>query len=136
MCWRIIAGFSIFDLLTVAFLAVDFDCNWISHFSLRDPQVPKSFIVNDAGDSRRSLGKKVPLRTSHSNAIGLMHSLFRDAWRYQGMFSTWERFRPKHTIPGLGIGTGAFIIYLAYDFLVSKPSHGRHVAAHGETSHH
>ena len=58
------------------------------------------------------------------------------------MFSTWERFRPKHTFPGLGIGTGAFVIYLAYDFLFSKPSHGGHGtaeaghgASHEEASH-
>jgi hypothetical protein len=51
------------------------------------------------------------------------------------MFSTWERFRPKHTFPGLGIGTGAFIVYLAYDYL-SKPSHGHEKAANPEGHDH
>ena len=49
------------------------------------------------------------------------------------MFSTWERFRPKYTFPGLGIGTGAFLVYLAYDLLLAKPSHGGHGTAHGAT---
>jgi NADH-ubiquinone oxidoreductase B12 subunit family len=48
----------------------------------------------------------------------------RDAWRYQGMFSTWERFRPKHSFPGLGLGVAAFAVYLAYDFAFGKPPHG------------
>ena len=49
------------------------------------------------------------------------------------MFSKWERFRPKHTFPGLGIGTGAFLVYLAYDLLLAKPSrrHGGHGETHG-----
>jgi NADH dehydrogenase (ubiquinone) 1 beta subcomplex subunit 3 len=59
-------------------------------------------------------------------------AVYRDVWRYQGMFSSWERFRPKHTFPGLGIGTGAFIVYLAYDLLLAKPSHGGH-GGHGTT---
>ena len=63
-----------------------------------------------------------------------MLTLSRDAWRYKGIFSTWERFRPKHTFPGLGIGTGAFIIYLAADYLLAKPSHG-HVKPHESSDH-
>src|SRR5271154_5218668 len=60
----------------------------------------------------------------------LLIDVFRDVWRYQGMFSSWERFRPKHTFPGLGIGTGAFLVYLAYNLLLAKPSHGGH-GGHG-----
>jgi hypothetical protein len=59
----------------------------------------------------------------------------RDAWRYKGMFSTWERFRPKHTFPGLGIGTGAFVVYLLADYLL-KPSHGHGKATHSEEHEH
>jgi len=51
------------------------------------------------------------------------------------MFSTWERFRPKHTFPGLGIGTAAFGAYLVFDFLFSKSSHGGSVGPHEKTDH-
>lgn len=51
------------------------------------------------------------------------------------MFSTWERFRPKHTFPGLGIGTAAFAVYLVADFLFSKPAHAGHTTSHENTEH-
>jgi hypothetical protein len=67
----------------------------------------------------------IPKRPIHDSLT------YRDAWRYKGMFSAWERFRPKHTFPGLGIGTGAFFIYLAADYFF-KPSHGHDKAGHSE----
>jgi hypothetical protein len=51
------------------------------------------------------------------------------------MFSTWERFRPKHTWPGMGIGTAAFALYLVYDFLLAKPAHAAHETSHEKTDH-
>jgi hypothetical protein len=84
-------------------------------------QTRSSSFHRHAITSRRSLGKKVVQVQARVD--------FRDAWRYKGIFSTWERFRPKHTFPGLGIGTGAFIIYLAADFLM-KPSHAHEKSDH------
>jgi len=52
------------------------------------------------------------------------------------MFSTWERFRPKHTFPGLGIGTAAFGVYLVYDFLFNKPAHGGYDSSQETAEHH
>ncbi|TPX71074.1 hypothetical protein SpCBS45565_g01367 [Spizellomyces sp. 'palustris'] len=37
----------------------------------------------------------------------------RDAWRYHAFFSKSNRIRSM--FPGLGIGTAAFAVYLAYD---------------------
>ena len=58
-----------------------------------------------------------------------MSSSASEQWRYSGPFTRWSRFRGA--FPGLGIGTGAFIVYLAYDAVVAKPEHG-----HGESEHH
>lgn len=42
----------------------------------------------------------------------------RDAWRYEGQFSRFNRF--KSAFPGLGIAIGAFSVYVAYEKLVLK----------------
>ncbi|KAI9692031.1 MAG: hypothetical protein M1820_009606 [Bogoriella megaspora] len=52
-----------------------------------------------------------------------------EQWRYGGPFSRWSRF--NRAFPGLGLATGAFIIYLAYDAVLAKPAHG-----HEEGEHH
>lgn len=48
----------------------------------------------------------------------------RDAWRYEGQFLRFNRF--KSAFPGLGIATAAFAVYLAYDKLIKKDSHAAH----------
>jgi len=47
----------------------------------------------------------------------------REAWRYSGPFAANTR-RWKGTFPGLGIATGAFALYLAYDMFVAEKEHG------------
>ncbi|KAK8199420.1 NADH-ubiquinone oxidoreductase B12 subunit family-domain-containing protein [Phyllosticta capitalensis] len=53
-----------------------------------------------------------------------------EAWRYTGPFSRWNRF--KGAFPGLGIGTAAFLVYVAAEafFFPADKSHG-----HGESHH-
>ncbi|KAK5138684.1 hypothetical protein LTR04_004288 [Oleoguttula sp. CCFEE 6159] len=45
-----------------------------------------------------------------------------EAWRYTGPFTRWNRFRGA--FPGLGIATGAFVVYLAYEAVFVKDEHG------------
>jgi len=85
--------------------------------------------LGHASHTRRPLGQKVLSRSRypiHQNPhpVDLILTVCRDAWRYQGMFSSWERFRPKHSFPGLGLGVGLFAVYLAYDFVFGRPAHG------------
>lgn len=47
---------------------------------------------------------------------------YRDAWRYQGVFS--KASRAKGLFPGFYIGLGAFVAYSIYeDYLAPKPEH-------------
>ncbi|ABN68022.1 predicted protein [Scheffersomyces stipitis CBS 6054] len=48
----------------------------------------------------------------------------RDAWRYEGQFSRINRF--KSAFPGLGLGAGAFVLYVAYEKLVLKKDDAHH----------
>lgn len=52
----------------------------------------------------------------------------RDAWRYQGQFTRFNRF--KNAFPGLGIATVAFALYCGYEQLVLKKND------HDEHNHH
>ncbi|KAH8162432.1 hypothetical protein CIB48_g5799 [Xylaria polymorpha] len=54
-----------------------------------------------------------------------------EAWRYTGTFSRWNRF--KGGLPGLGIATVAFAVYLGYEQLFLQEDH--HDDAHGEGHH-
>ncbi|CUM52836.1 unnamed protein product [Debaryomyces fabryi] len=45
----------------------------------------------------------------------------RDAWRYQGQFSRFNRF--KNAFPGFGIALGAFTLYVAYEQVFLKDKH-------------
>ncbi len=43
-----------------------------------------------------------------------------EAWRYQGQFTRWNRFR--RGFPGLGIATAAFAAYCTYEyFFLNEP---------------
>ncbi|ODV65732.1 NADH-ubiquinone oxidoreductase B12 subunit [Hyphopichia burtonii NRRL Y-1933] len=46
----------------------------------------------------------------------------RDAWRYEGQFTRFNRF--KNAFPGFGIAVGTFSIYLAYEHFFLKKDHG------------
>jgi len=60
----------------------------------------------------------------------LSHS---EAWRYNGPFTRWNRL--KGSFPGLGIGAGAFVVYLAYEALFVKDEHGHGEIGHGKDHH-
>lgn len=54
-----------------------------------------------------------------------------EAWRYQGQFTRWNRF--KRGFPGLGIATVAFAAYCGYEhFFMSSDDHGH---GHAEDHH-
>lgn len=53
----------------------------------------------------------------------------RDAWRYEGQFSRFNRFRLA--FPGFGIAVVAFSAYVGYEKLVLKKGHDGH-GEHGE----
>jgi NADH dehydrogenase (ubiquinone) 1 beta subcomplex subunit 3 len=57
-------------------------------------------------------------------------SLHREAWRYSGPFTRFNRF--KGAFPGLGIATVAFAGYLVVEQLFLKEEHGH---GHGEEHH-
>jgi NADH dehydrogenase (ubiquinone) 1 beta subcomplex subunit 3 len=53
----------------------------------------------------------------------------REAWRYTGPFTRFNRF--KSAFPGLGIATVAFGVYLVAEQVFFKEEHH-----HGEAEHH
>ncbi|TVY67502.1 hypothetical protein LSUE1_G005340 [Lachnellula suecica] len=55
----------------------------------------------------------------------------REAWRYTGPFTRWNRL--KSSFPGLGIATVAFAVYCGYEYLFLKDDH--HDEGHGEGHH-
>ncbi|EPE35431.1 hypothetical protein GLAREA_11130 [Glarea lozoyensis ATCC 20868] len=58
----------------------------------------------------------------------------REAWRYTGQFSRWNRF--KGSFPGLGIATVAFAAYCGYEYLFMNDDHHGHAeGGHGEGHH-
>ena len=81
------------------------------------------------------LPSRYPIQ-QNSRPVNLILTTCRDAWRYQGIFSTWERFRPKHSFPGLGLGVGLFAVYLAYDFAFGRPAHAAHPPANESSGGH
>lgn len=48
----------------------------------------------------------------------------RDAWRYEGQFTRFNRF--KSAFPGFGIGLGAFLLYVGYEKVTAKPHDNSH----------
>lgn len=56
----------------------------------------------------------------------------REAWRYTGPFTRWNRF--KGTFPGLGIATVAFAVYCGYEYMFLQDDH-HHAEGHGEAHH-
>lgn len=73
--------------------------------------------------------------SSLSNTCLRIHSANRlnsEAWRYAGPFTRWNRL--KGAFPGFGWGAGAFAVYLVYEQLFMKDSHG-HGEEHGSEHH-
>ena len=61
-------------------------------------------------------------------------TLSREAWRYTGPFTRYNRF--KGVFPGLGTATVAFAAYCAYEALFMKDEHHGHEAGHGNEGQH
>ena len=73
-------------------------------------------------------GRGREFTSTRRNEYILMHN--REAWRYTGPFTRFQRFRGG--FPGLGIATVAFAGYLAYEQVFLKDEHGHgHDSAHG-----
>ncbi|KAK9447212.1 NADH dehydrogenase 1 beta subcomplex subunit 3 [Limtongia smithiae] len=45
----------------------------------------------------------------------------REAWRYTGQFSRFNRL--KGMFPGFGVGAGAFVLYLVYEQFSGPSGH-------------
>lgn len=57
-----------------------------------------------------------------------------EAWRYEGVFSRWNRF--KRGFPGLGIATVAFAAYCGYEYYFLGGGDAHHGGKdHGEGHH-
>ncbi len=52
----------------------------------------------------------------------------REAWRYTGIFSRWNRY--KNAFPGLGIASVAFAGYCLYEHFFLKDEHHGHSEGH------
>lgn len=63
---------------------------------------------------------------------GLMQEL-REAWRYEGQFTRWNRLR--YSFPGLGIATVAFAAYCGYEYMFLQDDHGHAEGGHGDGHH-
>lgn len=48
----------------------------------------------------------------------------REAWRYQGPFTRFQRY--KGALPGFGIGVTAFILFNVYEQFVQTPEPAHH----------
>ncbi len=58
----------------------------------------------------------------------------REAWRYSGPFTRWNRF--KGGLPGLGIASVAFAAYCGYEYMFLQDDHHGHDDAHHSEEHH
>ena len=58
----------------------------------------------------------------------------REAWRYTGPFTRFNRF--KSAFPGLGIATVAFAAYCGYEYLFMKDENHGQAGGHGGEGHH
>lgn len=67
------------------------------------------------------------------NPAGLTR-LSREAWRYTGPFTRYNRF--KGVFPGLGTATVAFAAYCAYEALFMKDEHHGHEPGYGSEGQH
>ena len=74
------------------------------------------------------MGTSVSICHLHKSDQQSDNPINREAWRYTGPFTRWNRF--KGAFPGLGIATVAFTVYCGYEYLFLKDDHG-----HGETEH-
>jgi len=85
------------------------------------------------GAEIRPVGKKVSchrLAGASEQRID-MEAKYSEAWRYQGVFTRFNRF--KNALPGLGIATVAFAAYCGYEYFFLEVKH--HGEGH-ESDHH
>ncbi|KAI9167488.1 NADH dehydrogenase (ubiquinone) 1 beta subcomplex subunit [Paramyrothecium foliicola] len=61
-----------------------------------------------------------------------LETCFSEAWRYQGPFTRWNRF--KGALPGFGTASVAFAGYCAYEYFFLDDGH--HGDGHGSEGHH
>ena len=74
------------------------------------------------------MGKSVSLFNYLKLLLRRADAYRREAWRYTGPFTRFNRF--KGAFPGLGIATVAFAGYLVYEQMFLQEEHG-----HGEEHH-
>lgn len=129
---------------------VQSEYHWLQHASIQGGSWPTA-IRSLGADVRVSLSKQldpVPLlncitaralfQTSqrinvNSRNVWMLTTLdHREAWRYTGQFSRWNRF--KGAFPGLGTATVAFAGYCAYEHFFMEDEH-HHGEEHGEAHH-
>lgn len=79
------------------------------------------------------MGKKVTTTSVQTPFRTLTQVSCREAWRYTGPFTRYNRF--KRAFPGLGIATVAFAGYLVYEAVFLKDEHHGHGEGHGEEHH-
>ncbi|KAK3379811.1 hypothetical protein B0T24DRAFT_613064 [Lasiosphaeria ovina] len=60
--------------------------------------------------------------------------IYREAWRYRGLNTRFNRF--KRSVPGFGIATVAFAAYCTYEHFFLQDDHGHHDSGHAEEKHH
>lgn len=84
---------------------------------------PKEACRSIRTTCERPMEEIVCLGTAHRHKRSRL-TISSEAWRYSGPFTRFNRF--KGSLPGLGIGAGAFGIYLVVDALFLKDDH-----AHG-----
>ena len=77
------------------------------------------------------MGKSVS--DSHKILLQKLMCDTREAWRYTGQFTRWNRF--KGSFPGLGIATVAFAAYCGYEYMFLNDDHGHGEGGHGEGHH-
>ena len=74
------------------------------------------------------------LPSDYEGNLARLITLFREAWRYTGPFTRYNRF--KGVFPGLGTATVAFAAYCAYEALFMKEDHHGHETGHGNEGQH
>ena len=74
----------------------------------------------------------VPQRPQKKHGTNLSSLLSSEAWRYEGVFTRWNRY--SSALPGLGIATVAFTGYCAYEYFFLNDDH--HAEGHGKEEEH
>lgn len=108
-----------------------FDIRKLARLSAKDVKDPWA----------RGYEKSPPVYPNPTGVIlanfGVATKTYREAWRYTGPFTRYNRF--KGAFPGLGIATVAFTAYCAYEYFFLSSSGDQHghteAAGHGKGQH-